>query len=624
MSLVSFKDVSKFYGSELILDHVSFDVFKGDHIALIGDNGAGKSTILKLILKEIEPTLIPKEGKAGEINILNNLKIGYLDQNAIKNVNQKVRDELEDAFKEDILLEEEFKKVSEEFASNSNDESLSNKYNILLKKMEDSRFYTYKNDIETMISKFSFPLSILDKNITELSGGEKMKIAFIKILLSKNDLLLLDEPTNHLDISTIEWLEKYLKEYTGTILFISHDKYFIESLANKIYELEAHKLTIYNNTYSRYLTEKEARYNYLLKERKKEDKELAHMKKFIEYYRYKPRFVGRVKDRMKKVEKLENKLTEVPTKEDHEINFKLEGGNLKNKELLEVTDLVVGYNSPLLYPISFHLYGKDRLALVGDNGIGKTTFIKTLIGEIPSLEGKIKEKRPIKYGYIKQNDYSFDKSMTLIEFLRNRYPEKLDKELRTALGTFLFEKEDVFKNVLTLSNGEKMRVFLCSLMLSSYDVLLLDEPTNHLDMVTKECLIKALKAYQGAIIFISHDRYFINELADFTLYLSKEKNIFLEGNYDDLKLILEKDIKEKTIEEIEEDLRKTFKKEKLSNNKIQEYKARLQEIEEDLETIDSLLEGDFEDYKKIEELQDNKENLEREYYEILEILDEKN
>lgn len=623
MALISFKDVSKYYGSEIILDHVSFDVFKNDRIALIGDNGAGKSTILKIILKEIEPTLIPKEGKAGEINILGNLNIGYLDQNAITNLNQTVKEELESAFKEDILLEKEFNKISEEFSNNLSDEIILNKYNVLLKKIEDSRFYTYKNDIETMISKFSFPLSILDKNIKELSGGEKMKIAFIKILLSKNDLLLLDEPTNHLDISTIEWLEKYLKEYKGTILFISHDKYFIEALANKVYELDNHKLSIYNTTYLDYLKEKEARYNYLLKERKKEDKELEHMKKFIEYYRYKPRFVGRVKDRMKKVEKLEKHLTQVPTSENKEINFKFEGGNLKNKELLEVENLVVGYqNKAILKPISFSLYGKDRLALVGDNGIGKTTLVKTLIKEIPQIEGKIKEKRILKYGYIKQNDYSFDKSMTIIEYLRNRYPTMLDKDLRTALGTFLFIKEDVFKNVLSLSNGEKMRVFLCCLMLSSYDVLILDEPTNHLDMVTKECLIKALKKYQGAIIFISHDRYFINELAEYVLYLSKDKNIFIEGNYDNLKYILSQDIKELTIEEIEEDLKKTFKKEKLSNNKINEYKARLKEIEEDLETIDTLLEGDFEDYKKIEELQENKENLEKEYLDILKILEE--
>ena len=628
MSLISFSNVSKTFNNELILDHVSFNIFKNEKVALIGDNGTGKTTIFKLILKEIEPTLMPKEDKVGDIQIIKGLSIGYLSQNAITNLGNIVEEELEEPFKKIKELEEEFNNISLELSKDPLNEELLDKYQKYLTKLEESRSFTYKNEIETLVSKFSFPLSILSKKVKELSGGERMKIAFIKILLNKHDLLLLDEPTNHLDISTIEWLEEYLKSYKGTIFFISHDRYFLESLANKILELENEKVTTYNTTYNNYLTEKENNYNLLLAQSKKEEEEMEKLRKFIEFYMPKPRFVGRAKDRLHKLEKLEANHIEAPKKVNNNIKFTLKGGNLEKKELFEVKDLLIGYDKPLLPLINFNVYGKDHLAIVGDNGIGKTTLIKTLLKEIPLIKGEIKEKRKLIYGYIKQNDYSFKEGSTILENLRSLYPNKLDKDLRTALGKFLFRKEDVFKNTSTLSNGEKMRVNLCALMLSSYDVLILDEPTNHLDMVTKECLINALKTYEGAIIFISHDRYFINALATHTLYLSKDKNLFIEGNYDDLKLELDESLIEnnlskevKPIKKEELVFDKIEVKEKLSNNKINEIKKRMKEIEDEIEGIDLLLNEDFEDYKKIEELQDQKDILESEYFELMSKLD---
>lgn len=624
MALVSFSNVSKTFNNDLILDHVSFNIFKNEKVALIGDNGTGKTTILKLILHEIEPTLMAKEDKPGDILLLKGLSIGYLSQNAIRNLDNTVLEELEEPFKDTMKLENDFNQVVKELSENPEDEYLLEKYNKYLAKLEESRSFSYKNEIETLVSKFSFPLSILNKNVKELSGGERMKIAFIKLLLFKHDLLLLDEPTNHLDISTIEWLEDYLKTYKGTILFISHDRYFLESLATKIIELENQRITTYNTTYNNYLTDKENNYQHLLAISKREEEEMEKLKKFIEYYMPKPRFVSRAKDRVKKLEKLEANHVEPPKKVNHNISFKLEGGNLKNKLLIEVKDLVVGYDKPLLPKINFTVYGKDKIAIIGDNGIGKTTLIKTILEEIKPIAGEIVLKRLINYGYIQQNDHSFKPGSTIIEHLRDLYPNKLDKELRTALGRFLFRKEEVFKACSTLSNGEKMRVNLCALMLSSYDILILDEPTNHLDMVTKECLIKALKDYSGAILFISHDRYFINELADFTLYLEKEKVLFNEGNYDDLKLVLDPSIVQENKKDSKNELvyDKIEKKEKLSNNKIQEYKKKLKDLEEQIEGINILLEEDFEDYKKIEELSNHKEELETEYIEIMEKLGE--
>ena len=542
MSLISFSNVTKYYSLNLVLDHVSFTLNKGEKVALVGSNGAGKTTLFKLILKEEEPTLVPKEDKVGDISILNGTKIGYLNQDAIKDVNNTVKEELELAFKDTFILLDRFNKLSEELAKNSS-MKLIEEYNSLLDKLNSMNAFNIENRIEEYLTRFHFPLSILDKKVKSLSGGERMKIAFIKLLLVDYNVLLLDEPTNHLDISTIEWLENYLKDYPGTILFISHDRYFLNTLATKILDLDNHKITTYNMNYDSYLKEKELKYQQELARYNKEEEEMERLKKFIEFYMPKPRFVGRAKDRVHKLEKLESTHIDKPTKENKNIKFNIEGSNLKNKGLIELKDLSAGYDGKALFnPFSFTLYGKDRLAVIGDNGIGKTTLIKTIIKQIPPICGEIKYLRTLKIGYIKQNDYEFVSKDTCLDYLKKKYPLKLEKELRTALGRFLFKKEDVFKNCTLLSNGERMRLVLCDLSLSDYDVLILDEPTNHLDLVTKECLLNALRDYQGAIIFISHDRYFINSLANYVLYISHTETIINEGNYDDFKLRFDKPV----------------------------------------------------------------------------------
>ena len=303
--------------------------------------------------------------------------------------------------------------------------------------------------------------------------------------------------------------------------------------------------------------------------------------------------------------------------------MKISGGNLKNKQLLEIENLVVGYDFPLTKEISFSVYGQDRIAILGDNGIGKTTLIKTILNLIPKISGSIKEYRSIHYGYIKQNDYVFENNQSALSYLRDRYPIKTERELRTILGRFQFKGEDVYKDVTKMSNGEKMRLILCSFSLSGYELLVLDEPTNHLDLITKECLIESLKNYEGAIIFVSHDRYFINELATHCLYLSKNHVIFETGDYnriynvisklnEELKLLNIKDVETKDI----------VRKEKLSNNKINELKEEMSIIEARIEEIDSSIENDdFVNYKVIEELTDEKDELEYRYLEIVDILE---
>ena len=621
MSLISFSNVSKFYQSDLILDHISFSINKKEKVALIGNNGVGKTTIFKLILGKEEVSIYPKEDKPGSINILGNLKIGYLDQNAVSDVSNTVNEELLLCFKEEVEIENELKEISQKIEKGDANEKIFDRYNSLLKKMEELDGYNYQNQIDEMINRFGFDLSIKNRVISTLSGGERMKIGFIKILLFDYDLILLDEPTNHLDISTIEWLENYLKSSTKTIFFISHDRYFLEALTTKVIELDDKKTTTYNLDYNHYLTEKETRYESLLKESKIQEKEIQKLKRFIEYYKPKPRFTSRAKDKEKKLEKIEKNLIEVK-KDTKKIKVDFKGSNLKNKKLLDVEDLIIGYNSPLCPPFSFQLYGKDKLAICGDNGIGKTTLIKTITSLIQPISGKVKYTRQLKFSYIQQNDYSFDNCNTPFDYIKNNYPFLLDKEVRSALGRFLFQGEDIFKNISIMSNGEKMRLLLCNFSLRESDILFLDEPTNHLDMLAKETIIEALNNYEGCIVFISHDRYFINSIANHILYLSRDRVLFMEGNYENLKKTLDRinENKElKTIDEIEHP--KIIKLQKLSNNQILKYKDEVATIEKRIEEIDEELEQDFESYDKIDKLTEEKDELEFRYLELLEILE---
>jgi len=630
MSIITFNNVSKYYSTTLILDHVSFAVNLGEKVALIGNNGAGKTTLFKMILHQEEATLVPKEDKVGDILITNGTTIGYLDQNCITNIENTVYAELLLVFENQIRMEKEIEILAKEIAVNSMNEELSEKYNNLLLKFEKERGYTYKNEIKEYLSRFNFDDSYYERKISSLSGGERMKVAFIKLLLFNYDVLLLDEPTNHIDVSTIEWLENFLKTYPGTIFFISHDRYFLENLATKIIEIENHQLTSYNMTYDNYLLAKQKNYETLLKQSAKEEEQIEKYKRFIEFYMPKPRFASRAHDREKKLAKLEANRVVVPKSENRKIKFNIEGSNLASKQLIRFYNCVVGYDKPLIPAFSFILYGQDRLAIVGDNGIGKTTLVKSIIEEIPLYSGSIKHLRDIKIGYIKQNDYVFDKNTDAIGYLRDRYPSKLDSELRSYLGRFLFKGEDIFKSTGLMSNGEKMRLTLCAFSMSNYDVLVLDEPTNHLDMITKECLIDSLKSYKGSIIFVSHDRYFINELATKILYLTPNLALYREGNYDDLKEYLNKlaqsEHEEKVnYKELEQSLispkEVVPKKEKLSNNALQKLQDEANDIEISLDMISDKFNDPNTKYDEFNDLNEEKTRLETRYYEILAILE---
>lgn len=632
MSILSFLNISKYYGSDLILDHISFDINKGDKIALIGSNGEGKTTILKLILKEEDVTNNYNENKISEISYLKNIKIGYLNQNLITSLDNTVMQECLLCYKEIFEIEEKMQTVLNQMQENKNNEELLEKYNNLIEYYKEIGGYSYLSDIKNYLARFNFDNSYYDKKVSTLSGGERTKLAFAKLLMFKYDLLLLDEPTNYIDISTIEWLEKFLKSYKGTILFVSHDTYFIENVANKIFELSNHKLEVFNCDYKNYLKLKEERYKYLEKEKEKQDEEITKLRRFIEFYMPKPRFTSRAKDKEKKLNKiLENKI-EIEKERHKNINLNLQSSNLKNKELLCVKNVVVGYDTPLLKEISFDIYSNDKIAIMGDNGIGKSTLIKTIYGMLKPLQGEILSKRKLNIGYFNQFDLEKeDSKQTILEYLRNNNLNLSDKELRSALGKFYFKGDDINKNLFSTSNGERKRLLLCNLSLKSYDLLLLDEPANHLDLDTKKSLIDSLNKYNGAILFISHDRFFVNQLASKFIYLTKNKNYIIEGNYDDLLIDLEKENSENNI--AKENKEQLFEKSgakpqqnnKLSKNMIVKLQSEVKQIELRLSEINEILtNASYTSYEEVDELVNEKEKLETKYLDLLSKLEESN
>ena len=632
MSILSFLNISKYYGSDLILDHISFDINKGDKIALIGSNGEGKTTILKLILKEEDVTNNYNENKISEISYLKNIKIGYLNQNLITSLDNTVMQECLLCYKEVFEIEEKMQTVLNQMQENKNNDELLEKYNNLIEYYKEIGGYSYLSDIKNYLARFNFDNSYYDKKVSTLSGGERTKLAFAKLLMFKYDLLLLDEPTNYIDISTIEWLEKFLKSYKGTILFVSHDTYFIENVANKIFELSNHKLEVFNCDYKNYLKLKEERYKYLEKEKEKQDEEITKLRRFIEFYMPKPRFTSRAKDKEKKLNKiLENKI-EIEKERHKNINLNLQSSNLKNKELLCVKNVVVGYDTPLLKEISFDIYSNDKIAIMGDNGIGKSTLIKTIYGNLKPLHGEILSKRKLNIGYFNQFDLEKeDSKQTILEYLRNNNLNLSDKELRSALGKFYFKGDDINKNLFSTSNGERKRLLLCNLSLKSYDLLLLDEPANHLDLDTKKSLIDSLNKYNGAILFISHDRFFVNQLASKLIYLTKNKNYIIEGNYDDLLIDLEKENSENNIAKenkeqlVEKSTAKPQQNNKLSKNMIVKLQSEVKQIELRLSEINEILtNASYTSYEEVDELVNEKEKLETKYLDLLSKLEESN
>lgn len=636
MYLLSATGILKEFQGEPLTSPLTFNIDENEKIALIGSNGCGKSTLIKMLIGELEPD-------KGHVTLSKNCTIGYLSQSVISDLSHTLYEETEEVFKP-LMEEEKFlEDLCEKIAEDPSNTELLDTYSHREPLFREKDGYNFRYKIRLILNYFKFKEEDYNRPITSFSGGERMKIAFAKLLLLNPSLLILDEPTNHLDISTIEWLEEYLKSYKGAILFVSHDRYFINSLATRVLEIEKGKLESYSGNYDKYAAEKKVRYESQLKLYLKEEKQKQKLEWFIKFYMPKPRFVSRAHDREKKLARLEKTRVEKPTEVKNKVHIDFQGKLRVGKRVFETKELAVGYDKPLISDIEFSFFGGDKLAIMGDNGSGKTTFIKTLLGKIKPYSGKICFYDNFNIGYLPQDGLLIRSNKTVLDYFRDLFPLLTLQEVYNTLGAFDFSREDDEKIVDNLSGGEKMRLVLSTLVEQKYDILVLDEPTNHLDMMTKEELIEAIGKYKGSIIIISHDRSFVDNLCNCLLYFENNKAYYYQGDYSHFKVVmlddilqekldiekarLEEERKQDTLYHLElEKARVKFKDDKplkprpkLAKNKIEEKMARLERLigEDEVKLDDPEY---YWDQSKLNALQEELDNYNKEYEELMEML----
>lgn len=529
MILLQTSKLTKLYSGTPILENVQFEVKKGERIAVVGRNGAGKSTLLKMIADEID-------FDSGEIHKPQSVILGYFAQSTHINSNDTIYNEMLKVFSETIKLKGQLEdlsiKMSEEDPSSEQYLRIIEQYQNLNHRFELMSGYTYESEINNILNRFKFNEIGFDQKISNLSGGQKTRLALAKLLLQKPDVLILDEPTNHLDIDTIEWLEGYLKKYSGAVVIVSHDRYFIDQIATTIYEIEYRKCTKYKGNYSDYMDQKAISYASLMKQYEKQQKEISKMEDFISRNIVRASTTKRAQSRRKLLDKMER--IEIPKINDKSIGITFEIDRRSGNDVLKAENLTVGYSEQVISDhLDFQINRLDRVALIGPNGIGKSTILKTVAGELPQLGGEIFYGKSLDMGYFDQEQANLNSSNNVLNEVWNYFPTRLEKDIRTLLGNFLFTGDDVFKTVNQLSGGEKVRLTLCKLMLQKNNFLLLDEPTNHLDIDSKEMLELSLEDYEGTVFFISHDRYFIDKIATRILEVTPHGVVSYLGNYSD-------------------------------------------------------------------------------------------
>ena len=530
MILLQTSKLTKLYSGTPILENVQFEVKKGERIAVVGRNGAGKSTLLKMIADEIDYD-------SGEIHKPQSVILGYFAQSSHINSNDTIYNEMLKVFQKTIMLKGQLEalslKMAEEDPTSENYLKIIDQYQQLNHQFELMSGYTYESEINNILNRFKFNEIGFDQKISTLRGGQKTRLALAKLLLQKPDLLILDEPTNHLDIDTIEWLEGYLKKYPGAVVIVSHDRYFLDQIATTVYEIEYRKCTKYKGNYSDYMDQKAISYAALMKQYEKQQKEISKMEDFISRNIVRASTTKRAQSRRKLLDKMER--IEMPKLNDKSIGITFEIDRRSGNDVLKVENVAVGYddNKPISDHLDFHINRLERVALIGPNGIGKSTILKTIAGDLPPLEGDIFYGKSLDMGYFDQEQANLTSNNTVLNEVWNVFPNRLEKDIRTLLGNFLFTGDDVFKTVHQLSGGEKVRLTLCKLMLQRNNFLLLDEPTNHLDIDSKEMLELSLEDYEGTLFFISHDRYFIDKIATRILEVTPHGVVSYLGNYSD-------------------------------------------------------------------------------------------
>ena len=522
MIIAQAQDLEQRFGGNTIFSNISFSVPDNARIGLVGPNGAGKTTLLKIMTGQQEPT-------SGQFTINKGFKVGYIAQENALDEDKTIWDEMLTVFDNLIEKNKRITKMQEQIAEHPEDEDLLKRYDQLAYDFEQEGGFTYQAEIKSILNGFNFKENTWQKVIGTLSGGEKTRLAFVKLLLQKPPVLLLDEPTNYLDLDTLDWLEAFLKNYQGAIITVSHDQYFLDHLANQIFELNFGKLTTFKGNYSQYVKERELMNNQQEAAYEKQQEKIKKEEEFIQKNLVRASTTKRAQSRRKALDKMERIK---PPKHKQKVRINFTSDRPSGKEVLIAKDLTIGYpDKTMVSDIDFQVNKNDRVAIIGPNGIGKSTLLKTIMKKIEPKDGSIKYGASLDIGYYDQELQSLDPSKTVLDTIWDRHKTMPEKDVRSILASFLFTAQDIDKTVGQLSGGQKARLTLTVLSLEKDNFLLMDEPTNHLDIEAKEVLEQALDTYDGTLLFVSHDRYFINELANKIISVRNGHAKIYNGNY---------------------------------------------------------------------------------------------
>lgn len=577
MIILSAQNVAKSFGVNVVLKDVNFTLQHGDRIGLVGVNGCGKSTLMRIIAGLDVPD-------SGEISVVRGTRIGYLAQQDMVTSGASVWDELEKVYEPVFEMEKRLRSLETEMEHAHTDAAhfarLSSDYDKLMRRFEEADGYAWKSMVSGVLNGLGFTPCQYEQDVDSLSGGEKTRLCLARLLLQKPDLLLLDEPTNHLDMETLAWLENYLAAYRGSVLVISHDRYFLDHVCTGIVELLMGHSEQYSGNYTRYIAQRQERFETRIRAYELQQKEIERQQAIIARYRMynREKSVRAAESREKALDRMEK--LEKPV-DERAIRFQFEARRRTGEDVLKINEVSKSFDEKHLFSnFSLHVRAGDRIALIGPNGVGKSTLIKLITGELPSDTGDIRYGSNVDIGYYDQHQSSLNPEKTVLDEVWDRFPRMEQSDVRGALGMFLFTGDDVFQPIKTLSGGEKGRVALTALMLRKDNLLLLDEPTNHLDMDSREVLEDALSGFGGTIITVSHDRYFINRVADRVIEMQPDGVTEYIGNYDDY---LEK--KNRPVEpevaagKTKTEIEKEKRRDKMNKQALRQLKVRAQEAE---------------------------------------------
>lgn len=601
------------FGTNVVLSGIDFEINKGEKIALVGRNGCGKTTLLKLMVGEYDLTKLDN-GEVSSIVKPGNVTIGYLKQVTFEDETLTLEDEVKKAYKQLIELETSMEKLLRELESNPTGEALT-KYSDFQERFKLLDGYSYKKEYESAIRQFGFTDEDKAKRLSDFSGGQRTKIAFIKLLLSKPDILLLDEPTNHLDINAIEWLEEYLKAYKNAVVIVSHDREFLDKIVGLVYEIERGRITKYAGNYTSFAAKKRIDWETQQKEYIEQQKEIAHLSGLVERFRYKATKAAMAQSKLKQIERLD--ILEAPESADtrsFHTNFEPEIQSVKL--VLSAKDLEIGYDEPLL-TLSLNIMRGEKIGIIGGNGLGKSTFLKTIVNRLPPLSGTFCIGERVKIGYFDQQMAQYKSDKNVLDEYWDAFPRLTQTEVRSALGAFLFTKEDVFKPVNALSGGEKVRLELCKIFQRKPNFLILDEPTNHMDIIGKETLEKMLQDYTGTLLFVSHDRYFVKQVASAVLVFESDTVALYPFGYEHYLEQAAKKASEQKANDVKEKKEKksytTPAKEKARREaRVKKLEANLAECDERIARLQAEIVSDdvVSDYVRLTKLQKELTELE--------------